>query len=74
MAQQKNREHSKFLFAKVKSGPAPKLATRAIRFFGTEDYWFLGTIELGRSENDIKSLGRWVTGSLGLWVTRLLGH
>ena len=45
-----------------------------IRFFGTEDYWFLGTIELGRSENDIKSLGRWVTGSLGLWVTRSLGH
>ena len=46
----------------------------AIRFFGTEDYWFLGTIELGRSENDIKSLGRWVTGSLDLWVTRSLGH
>ena len=37
-----------------------------IRFFGTEDYWFLGTIEVGRSENYIKSLGR--------WVTRLLGH
>ena len=35
-----------------------------IRFFGTEDYWVLGTIELGHSENNIKLLGRWVTKSL----------
>ena len=40
------------------------LCLEPIRFFGTEDYWVLGTIELGHSENNIKLLGRWVTKSL----------
>ena len=45
--------------------PLKVIRVRAIRFLGTKDYWFLGTIELGRSENDIKSLGGRVTRSFG---------
>ena len=66
-----DRQHVKLLATRIGkslSGGSEEQSgqVNSIRFFGTEDYWFLGTIELGRSENYIKSLGR--------WVTRLLGH